>query len=311
MFVEESGVRDLFNLNEIKVDQNQDEEILEVEAHELIAFDLIECEIYEESKKESLINSIKEHGILTPLIVREKDGTYQLLDGHNRLDAGLKAGISKFPVRVLKNIADEEATSIVCTFLLEGQSFEDKKLSLQAEIIFIYYNSIKKQGFRKDLINSVDNDFNDDEIEEENIEFNMSTRQIRKYTRIHEYLTASLKKKMDNQIFALKVAELLSFLNQEEQEQVNLLLESSPQIKIDIKKAEALKSFSKNGELTITKIKEILLKEKVKKRKEESKGMSIQIKQKIIEAYFPGMKKQEIEEYVEEAIADYYGSNSL
>lgn len=311
MFVEESGVRDLFNLNEIEVDQNQDEEILEVEAHELIAFDLIECEIYEESKKESLINSIKEHGILTPLIVREKDGAYQLLDGHNRLDAGLKAGISKFPVRVLKNITDEEATSIVCTFLLEGQSFEDKKLSLQAEIIFIYYNSIKKQGFRKDLINSVDNDFNDDEIEEENIEFNMSTRQIRKYTRIHEYLTASLKKKMDNQIFALKVAELLSFLNQEEQEQVNLLLESSPQIKIDIKKAEVLKSFSKNGGLTITKIKEILLKEKVKKRKEESKGMSIQIKQEIIEAYFPGMKKQEIEEYVEEAIADYYGSDSL
>jgi ParB family chromosome partitioning protein len=45
-----------------------------------------------------LMNSIKEHGILQPLVVSRKDGEYELIAGERRLRSSVELGLSEVPV---------------------------------------------------------------------------------------------------------------------------------------------------------------------------------------------------------------------
>lgn len=54
-----------------------------------------------------LSNSIKNHGILQPLVVRPKDGHFQLIAGERRLRAAQAAGLSEVPVTVV-NFNDQQ-----------------------------------------------------------------------------------------------------------------------------------------------------------------------------------------------------------
>lgn len=55
-----------------------------------------------------LVGSIREHGVLAPLLVREFDGGYQLVAGERRLRAARKAGLQNVPVRVV-DVVDQTA----------------------------------------------------------------------------------------------------------------------------------------------------------------------------------------------------------
>lgn len=53
-----------------------------------------------------LVASIQAHGILQPLLVRQEDGAYKVIDGSCRLAAGLQAGLTAFPCLV--TMADDD-----------------------------------------------------------------------------------------------------------------------------------------------------------------------------------------------------------
>lgn len=63
---------------------------------------------------EELAGSIREHGVLQPLLVRELDSRFQLVAGERRLLAAHKAGLSHVPCRVV-DVIDKTA----CEFALE------------------------------------------------------------------------------------------------------------------------------------------------------------------------------------------------
>ena len=57
--------------------------------------------VFNEEELAELTNSIKEHGVLQPLIVSEKrDGTYELIAGERRLRASRRAGLATVPALV-------------------------------------------------------------------------------------------------------------------------------------------------------------------------------------------------------------------
>ena len=61
-----------------------------------------------------LIESIQERGVLTPLIIRPLEGTadeYEVVSGHRRLHAAMKAGIEKIPALIYP--IDRDAASIL------------------------------------------------------------------------------------------------------------------------------------------------------------------------------------------------------
>jgi len=63
---------------------------------------------YDEAKLEELKASIKEKGILQPLLVRKGEGGYEVIAGQRRLKAAKALGLEQVPV-VVKNVTDREA----------------------------------------------------------------------------------------------------------------------------------------------------------------------------------------------------------
>lgn len=62
---------------------------------------------FSDDELEELSRSIKEHGIIQPLLVREDDNGYELATGERRLRAATMAGLSHVPV-VVKSITDSD-----------------------------------------------------------------------------------------------------------------------------------------------------------------------------------------------------------
>jgi|Deesub1362A_J573_1020465.scaffolds.fasta_scaffold00845_24 ParB/RepB/Spo0J family partition protein len=76
---------------------------------------------FDEKALEELAASIKEHGILEPLVVRQVNGSYELVAGERRLRAAKLAGLDKVPV-VIKELSDQEVKELM---LLENLQRED------------------------------------------------------------------------------------------------------------------------------------------------------------------------------------------
>lgn len=65
--------------------------------------------LYDGERLEDMVESIKEHGILTPVIVREDTEGYEMLAGHNRQRAGKLAGLKEIPALIKTDLTDEDA----------------------------------------------------------------------------------------------------------------------------------------------------------------------------------------------------------
>jgi ParB/RepB/Spo0J family partition protein len=60
---------------------------------------------------DALTRSIRAHGILHPLLVREKDGGYEIIAGRRRYAAAVAAGLAELPC-ILKQVDDAEADAL-------------------------------------------------------------------------------------------------------------------------------------------------------------------------------------------------------
>lgn len=85
--------------------------IVELELEEIEPDPLQPRQVFDESKIEELASSLKEHGVIQPLIVRRKGDRYRLVAGERRLRAAARAGIEKIPA-VVRNMDDREAVEV-------------------------------------------------------------------------------------------------------------------------------------------------------------------------------------------------------
>lgn len=94
--------------------------------------------MFDEEKLSELAASIKEHGVITPLIVSPiEDGRYKIIAGERRWRAARKAGVKKLPV-VIKEVSQKEAAEIA---LIENLQREDLNVIEEAK----GYESLKKE----------------------------------------------------------------------------------------------------------------------------------------------------------------------
>ena len=63
--------------------------------------------LYEGERLEDMIASVKEHGILNPVIVQNIDGGYEMLSGHNRMNAAKLAGLKEVPAIVKTDLSED------------------------------------------------------------------------------------------------------------------------------------------------------------------------------------------------------------
>ena len=171
----------------------------------------------------SLKESIKTSGILSPVIIREKeDGRYEMLSGHRRMFACKSLGIDKIKC-IIKNLSDDEAT----IFMVDSNLQREKLLP--SEKAFAYkmkYDALKHQGRTSQQLDTtlrqvVTKFRSDDLIGEEHGE---SGRQVQRYIRL-TYLIPELLDMVDNSeiknkelpSIALTPAVELSYLKESEQ----------------------------------------------------------------------------------------------
>ena len=164
----------------------------------------------------NLTQSIRESGILTPLIVRPIENTdeYEVISGHRRLHAAQKAGITEVPALIYALDRDAAAIAVVDSNL-------HREHILPSEKAFAYrmkLEAMSRQGHRSDLTS----DQLGRKLETAEIiaqQSDDSKSQVRRYIRL-TYLIPEFLEKMDRNEIALSVGVELSFLDESSQREV-------------------------------------------------------------------------------------------
>ena len=113
--------------------------------------------LYSGERKDDMVDSIREKGILQPLIVRAlDDGQYHILSGHNRKYCGIEAGLDTAPVIIKHNLSDDEAWVYVIETNLIQRSFADMLPSEKAAVLNMQHSKMFSQGKRTDIINELE-----------------------------------------------------------------------------------------------------------------------------------------------------------
>ena len=137
--------------------------------------------VLDNEEMNNLIQSIQERGILSPILIRPIENTdeYEVISGHRRLHAAVKAGIKEVPAFIYAISRDEAAVMLV-----DSNLHRDK--ILPSERAFAYklkYEALKSRGKRNDLTScQVGAKFRTDEFIAENT--TDSARQIQRYIRL-------------------------------------------------------------------------------------------------------------------------------
>ena len=125
--------------------------------------------LYEGERLDDMVRSIKELGVIVPIIVRpvaDDEYTYEILSGHNRVNAAKIAGLKKVPIVIKTGLTDDEAKLIVTETNLVQRSFADLSHSERAIALKTHMDAIKSQGKRTDLIDELKTLSNPHEIGE-------------------------------------------------------------------------------------------------------------------------------------------------
>ncbi|MBU5676917.1 ParB/RepB/Spo0J family partition protein [Alkaliphilus sp. MSJ-5] len=319
----------IININDLFSDEDcilgsSDEGIKEIYLYKLIPFRNHPFKLYEGQRLEDMVESIKEYGVITPIIVRPipiQEDKYEILSGHNRANAAKIVGLEKIPAVIKEGLTDEEAMLIVTETNLIQRSFADLSHSERARVLVEHYNSIKQQGKRTDLIDELQNlsnavNFNDnndacqlgtqgrtDTKLSQN--YDLSGRTIARYLKI-DTLIGELKDRIDTNEIPFMAGVEIAFLKEDEQEIIEGILKKNKS-KVDIKKAEILKSFSQSRNFSYDKANEVLSGGYFDKPK---KIKSFKLKPKLVSRYFKENQTQkEIEEIIENALEIYFSQN--
>ena len=111
--------------------------------------------LYEGERLQDMVESIKVHGILNPVIVRKIERGYEMLAGHNRLNAAKIAGLTEVPAIVKENLSDEDAYVYVIETNLMQRSFTDLQPSEKAAVLAERYDKVLYQRNREYIINEL------------------------------------------------------------------------------------------------------------------------------------------------------------
>lgn len=257
-----------------------------IEVENLKPFENHPYKVVENEEMNNLTQSIKENGILSPLIVRPiENGEYEIVSGHRRLFAGKQAGLKKIPAIVCEMDRDTAVITLVDSNLHRENILPSEKAfayKLKAE-------ALSHQGKRTDLTSEqVAPKLSTEAIGESE---NISKDTVKRYIRLTNLLPKLLEL-VDEGRIAFTPAVELSYLNDIEQQDLIEIIESED-CTPSLSQAVRMKRLSQQGLLTDDKILEIMSEEKPNQKER------IKIPTERVRKYFP---KNYSTSQIEEAI---------
>ena len=232
--------------------------------------------VAEDETLSELAESIKEFGIVTPIITRPKeDGDgYEVLAGQRRVRASELAGINTVPAFVLPLDRDRAIITLVDSNL-------QRENILPSERAFAYKmksEAMKRQGFRTDLTSSqvVTKLRTDDKVAQG---FGVGRMTVQRFIRLTELIPPILQM-VDEGKIALTPAVELSFLKKDEQENLFATMESE-EATPSLSQAQRMKQLSQSGRLDMDTIFAIMTEEKGNQKE------TLKINTSKLKKYFP------------------------
>ena len=232
--------------------------------------------VAEDETLSELAESIKEFGIVTPIITRPKeDGNgYEVIAGQRRVRASELAGINTIPAFVLPLDRDRAIITLVDSNL-------QRENILPSERAFAYKmksEAMKRQGFRTDLTSSqvVTKLRTDDKVAQG---FGVGRMTVQRFIRLTELIPPILQM-VDEGKIALTPAVELSFLKKDEQENLFATMESE-EATPSLSQAQRMKSLSQSRRLDMDMIFAIMTEEKGNQKE------TLKINTSRLKKYFP------------------------
>ncbi len=232
--------------------------------------------VVEDEMLSELAESIKEFGIVTPIITRPKeDGNgYEIIAGQRRVRASELAGLNTIPAFVLPLDRDRAIITLVDSNL-------QRENILPSERAFAYKmksEAMKRQGFRTDLTSSQVGTRlrTDDKVAQG---FGVGRMTVQRFIRLTELIPPILQM-VDEGKIALTPAVELSFLKKDEQENLFATMESE-EATPSLSQAQRMKSLSQSGRLDMDMIFSIMTEEKGNQKE------TLKINTSKLKKYFP------------------------
>ena len=284
---------DLFTTQEER-DQKNQEHVKNISVYDISDFPNHPFKVKMDAKMVETIESIREHGVLVPALVREKPtGGYEMISGHRRKMASELAGLENIPC-IVRNLSDDEAVIVMVDSNLQREEI------LPSEKAFAYkmkLEAMNRQGKRTDLTSTpLVSKFRTNEILAQ--EAGESRETIRRYIRLTELIPEILEM-VDDKKISMRPAVELSYLTKEEQEILYDTMESEA---CTPSHAQAIKirKFSAEGRLNEDVLLSIMAEEK------PNQVEQWKIPKNRLKKYFPsGTSQQKMEETIIKALELY------
>ncbi len=251
--------------------------------------------VLDNDEMNNLIESIQQKGVISPIVVRPLENTddeYELISGHRRLRASVKAGLETVPALIYAVSRDEAAIMLVDSNL-------HREHILPSEKAFAYklkYDALKSQGKRTDLTSSQVATKFDSATEIGNITCE-SRDKVYRYIRL-TYLIPELLDMMDEDKIAFSVGVELSFLDDQLQYDLLRVIEEFDCTPSYSQAWHMHRDFN-SGTLTADSIENMLMSEKP-----NQKAM-FKLPLEQVQKFYPNANKQQLEDYVMKA-CEYY-----
>lgn len=268
---------DLFKNDEERLADTQ-ERIQMLSPEKMQPFPNHPFKVIDDDKMTDMVESIKEYGVLVPIIVRPvENGNYEIVSGHRRHHAAVLAGQEEIPA-IVREMDEDAAVLVMVDSNLQRENI------LPSEKAFAYrmkLEAMKRQAGRpKENATQIGQDFMRGKYSVEILseQVNESRNQIQRYIRL-TYLIPDILEMVDNKNIAFNAAVEISYLSEKEQKLIHDNMdvnECSP----SLSQAKRLKKYSQEGKLTEDVIDAIMTEEKETDAKLVLKGDTIK-------KYFP------------------------
>ena len=271
------------------------EQIQKIPITELFPFKDHPFSVVDDKRMMEMVESVKEFGVMIPLIARPLDGGgYEIISGHRRKHACELAGIEEVPVLV-RNLDNDEATILMVDSNLQQR--DDIPLSERAKAYQMKMDALKHQGKKRDEASrQVVGKLESAEIIGQST--GESGRQVQRVIRLNN-LVPDLIDMVDDKRLAFTPAVELSYLNEQEQKALASTLEET-QNTPSLSQAQRIRKLSESGGVTKEKLDDIMMEEKKPLRD------SITLSHDTLKKYFPkSYSIQKIEQIIIKLLENY------
>lgn len=291
-----------FSIDSMLTQENQ---IKQIPFDMLVPYHNHKFTLYSDDRKEDMVQSIKENGVMQPIVCRPMiDGKYEILIGHNRWQCSQLAGLTTIPAIIKEHMDDETAEEYVNVSNLLQRGFTELKISEQAQVVSSSYFKLFSQGKRNDIENNLRNMEDGKSVtsrDKVGKDYGLSRNTVARLVRIDK-LNEKLKNWVDDKQLSIRAGVELSYLLNEEQELVSTYYSDENgkmKAKISVSQAKHIRELAELYQLD-----EEHLEKKSENKKSDVKNVAIPTD--LYDKYFNNRSPEQITRIIEVALEHYY-----